>query len=244
MFSVAQAQEYLNTILNPQDYDDFCFNGVQIEGLSDVSKIAYGVSLNDDFIEKSIEQGAELLLVHHGIFGKDFINLHGVKKKRIEKIIKNSLTLMSYHLPLDMNIPYGNNISVLKKLKLKYLKTIGFGMIGVYEKPISFNEFKRNLYETFPRSELQIYRNTEMISTVGIVTGDGSGEIEKYEGLVDTFITGSEKEYTRNWVKESGMNFINAGHYNTEIFGISNIANLLKIKYGADIIFIDVPNSI
>jgi len=81
MFSVAKAQEYLNTILSPQDYDDFCFNGVQIEGLSDVSKIAYGVSLNDDFIEKSIEQGAELLLVHHGIFGKDFINLHGVKKE-------------------------------------------------------------------------------------------------------------------------------------------------------------------
>ena len=151
---------------------------------------------------------------------------------------------MSYHLPLDMNIPYGNNISVLKKLKLKYLKTIGFGMIGVYEKPIFFNEFEKNLYETFPQSELQIYRNTEMISTVGIVTGDGSGEIEQYEDLVDTFITGSEKEYTRNWVKESGMNFINAGHYNTEIFGISNIANLLKIKYGADIIFIDVPNSI
>lgn len=57
MLSVAQAQEYLDTILRPQDYDDFCFNGVQIEGISDVSKIAYGVSLNDDFIEKSIEQG-------------------------------------------------------------------------------------------------------------------------------------------------------------------------------------------
>ena len=56
MFSVAQAQEYLNTILNPQDYDDFCFNGVQIEGLSDVSKIAYGVSLNDDFIRKVLNK--------------------------------------------------------------------------------------------------------------------------------------------------------------------------------------------
>jgi dinuclear metal center YbgI/SA1388 family protein len=244
MLSVAQAQEYLDTILRPQDYDDFCFNGVQIEGISDVSKIAYGVSLNDDFIEKSIEQGVQLLLVHHGIFGKDFINLHGVKKKRIEKIIKNGLTLMSYHLPLDMNIPYGNNISVLKKLKLNYLSTIGFGMIGVYEKPISFYEFEKKLYETFPHSELQLYRNRETISTVGVLTGDGSGEIEQYEGLVDTFITGSEKEYTRNWVKESGMNFINAGHYNTEIFGISNIANLLKIKYGADIIFIDVPNNL
>lgn len=184
------------------------------------------------------------MLVHHGIFGKDFFNLRGFLKKRVEKVIKNDLTLMGYHLPLDTNLQLGNNISLISELGLIMTKRVGIAFIGEYEKPLKFEEFENKLKDLFGDQPLTIYKNNDFVHKVGVVSGGGSSLMETLEGEIDTFVTGEVKEQTRNMAKEMGITFINAGHYATETFGIKNLGELIKQQFNIDTVFIDVYNNI
>lgn len=242
--NIFELENYLNSILEPWNYDDFCHNGIQIEGSQTVSKIAIGVSFNEEFISKAIKGNCELLLVHHGIFGKDFFQLKGYLKRRVEKVIKNDLTLMAYHLPLDGHEEYGNNVSILKSLDLKIKEKIDVAFIGEYENPIVFEDFQKQVEELFKPQSLLVYKNNEFVKRVGVCSGGASSFLEKLEGKIDTFITGDVKEQTRNMVSEMSVNFINAGHYPTEIFGIKNIGDLISKKFDIEVKFIDIFNEI
>ena len=63
-------ENYLNTFLNVAKFSDYCPNGLQIEGKSEISKIISGVSANQALIDKAIDEQADALLVHHGFFWK------------------------------------------------------------------------------------------------------------------------------------------------------------------------------
>ncbi|APT75728.1 dinuclear metal center protein [Marinitoga sp. 1137] len=245
MANVFEIEKYLNELLEVEKFNDFCFNGIQIEGKSEVKKVAIGVSFNLEFIEKAIEENADMMFVHHGIFGKNFFKLRGYLKKRVELVIKNDMTLMGYHLPLDSHIEYGNNGQIAKRLNLKNIIPFDYGVIGEYEKEIPFSEFKEKMEEVFQRKDLFIYKNKEYVRKIAIISGGASYIIDALENTeVDTFITGEVKEHIRDIAKEIGINYINAGHYTTETFGVKAIGEILEKKFGLETIFIDVYNEI
>lgn len=207
--------------------------------------MALGVSFNDDFVEKALESNADLLLVHHGIFAKGNFKLRGFLKRRVEKVIKNNLNLMGYHLPLDMNEEYGNNITILNKLGLKKKESYSYGFIGEYEKEIDYDIFKIKLKNIFTNQEFIEYKNNNFVKNVCIISGGASGEIFGLEEKnVDTYITGQIEEFVRNTANEMNMNYIYCGHYATEVFGVKSIGKLLKDKFNLEIEFIDVYNKI
>lgn len=59
---------YLNQLLNIAHFRDYCPNGLQVEGRSEVHHLVSGVTASLDFIQAAIEAGADALLVHHGYF--------------------------------------------------------------------------------------------------------------------------------------------------------------------------------
>jgi putative NIF3 family GTP cyclohydrolase 1 type 2 len=89
-----ELEKYINEILNVEKFDDYCKNGIQVEGKSEVKKIAIGVSYNNTFFEKVKDWNPDAILVHHGLFGKGVIDITGYKKKRIEELIKNDISLL------------------------------------------------------------------------------------------------------------------------------------------------------
>lgn len=242
--NIFECEKFLNSILEPWNFNDFCHNGIQIEGKEEVKKIACGVSFNEDFIDKAIDYNADMLLVHHGIFGKNFFNLSGFMKKRVEKVIKNDLTLIGYHLPLDAHSGYGNNISILNSLKLKNAKRFEVGFLGEYDSKMDFEEFLNKVEILFEGQKLLVYKNNPHVKNVAIVSGEGSDFLNKLNDDIDTFITGDVKEYTRNIAKERCINFINAGHYATETFGVKNLSKLLSDKFDVEFKFLDIYNEI
>jgi dinuclear metal center YbgI/SA1388 family protein len=243
--NIFEAEKYLNEILNPENYEDYCYNGMQIEGCHEVKKIALGVSFNEEFVNKAIEKNCQMLLVHHGIFGKNFMSLKGHLKRRVEKVIKNDLTLFGYHLPLDMNEKYGNNISILNLLNLNLKEKYSYGFIGNYEEKILFESFVEKLYEIIPNKNFKIYKNNDYVKNVCVISGGGASEFLGLEFKnIDTYITGQVEEYIQNYTKEFGMNYICAGHYTTEIFGVKNLGELLKKKFNVETEFIDVYNDV
>ncbi|MFH1427041.1 MAG: Nif3-like dinuclear metal center hexameric protein, partial [Patescibacteria group bacterium] len=56
----------------------------------------------------------------------------------------------------------------------------------------------------------------------------------------DTFLCGEIREEIVREVEEAKINFINAGHYNTEKLGIQNLGNLIAKKFKIKVEFIDI----
>ncbi len=72
--------EYLNEFLNVKNFEDFCHNGLQVEGNDDVSKVVTGVTLSIELIREAEERKAEMLIVHHGFFCERYFISVAIKR--------------------------------------------------------------------------------------------------------------------------------------------------------------------
>jgi dinuclear metal center YbgI/SA1388 family protein len=239
-----ELEKYINEILDVENFDDYCKNGIQIEGKSEVKKIAIGVSYNNTFFEKVKDWNPDAILVHHGLFGKGVIDITGYKKKRIERLIKNDISLLGYHLPLDASLEYGNNSEILRKLGIEIVDKFTFGFKGRLNKKIEFQNLTKKLKGILNNQEILCYENQKFCQNIAIVSGGGANFIEKLDPEVDTYITGSVEEHTRDIAKDMGVNFINAGHYSTETFGIKRLGEHLKDKFDLEIKYFEYYNEV
>jgi putative NIF3 family GTP cyclohydrolase 1 type 2 len=102
--------DYCYQYLTVDKFDDYCPNGLQIQGKSDIKKIISGVSANQALIDRAIDEAADALFVHHGFFWKnERPTLTGIKKNRIKALVDTDINLFAYHLPLDAHTTIGNN---------------------------------------------------------------------------------------------------------------------------------------
>ncbi len=59
---------WLDTYLDVGGFDDASLNGLQVEGRPEVTKVAVAVDSSLTTFEAAAERGADLLVVHHGLF--------------------------------------------------------------------------------------------------------------------------------------------------------------------------------
>ena len=62
--------QWCDQTLKSPEFKDYAPNGLQIEGKTEVHKILAAVTASQDAIDAAIRENADLLLVHHVIFGK------------------------------------------------------------------------------------------------------------------------------------------------------------------------------
>src|SRR5947209_7830091 len=62
--------DHLDTLLEPSRFDDYGPNGLQVPGRESVSTVVTGVSAGIELFERAAQEGADLVLVHHGLFWK------------------------------------------------------------------------------------------------------------------------------------------------------------------------------
>lgn len=242
-------ENYLNQILRPQDFKDYCPNGLQIEGKKQIKRLALGVSASLDVINLAIEQKADALLVHHGYFWRgENENLVGIKGTRIRKIIKNDLSLLAYHLPLDAHKTYGNNVQLAKILGLELIDTFGptkpkLGVYGSLKTPLSANDFLQIIDKVLTRKPTLIEGTQEPIKCVAICSGAAQDFITDAAALgAEAYISGEVSERTYHEAKELGINYYAAGHHATEKFGVQALGAHLNEKFGIEVFFADSDN--
>lgn len=114
-----ELDQYLAGLLAVEKFKDYGPNGLQVEGRPQVRRIASGVTASLAFIEAAVADGADTLLVHHGLFwrGQDG-RLTGWLKQRIALLMRHDLNLFAYHLPLDAHAELGNNAQLGRELGL------------------------------------------------------------------------------------------------------------------------------
>ncbi len=245
-----QLTAFLNELLRPEDISDFCPNGLQVEGSSEISTIVTGVTASQALIDEAVRLNADAILVHHGYFWKgEDPALTGMKGKRVRTLIKNDINLFAYHLPIDVHPQYGNNaqlgdIMALTELSpLAGVKPNGIVFTGETREAVSGNDFRLQLETALGRNVLHEGHPEKDIRTVAWCTGGGQGYIEQAIAAgVDAFVTGEVSEQTVHAARELGIHFFAAGHHATERYGVKAVGEWLASELDVNVEFIDIDN--
>jgi len=242
----------LRALLKPQNFNDYCPNGLQVQGKDRVQNLVTGVTACKALIEEAVLRSTDLILVHHGFFWKgEEPAITGIKRDRIQILLSNEISLMAYHLPLDVHPELGNNAQLGKLLGFEVTGSFAnyngrnIGLIGNTSKPYTVNELGEVLDSKLRRAPLIIEGSDRSISTVAWCTGAAQNYIEEaIESGVDAFITGEVSEPTVHIAREAGIHFFAAGHHATERFGVQAVGEYLADKFNLNHQFIDIDNPV
>ena len=230
-------------------------NGIQVEGKSKVKKIATGVSVNLEFLEKAVEWGADMVIAHHGLNLTDR-NIKGAllsraAQKRLKFAFQNELTIAGYHASLDIHATVGNNAIIIQKLGAENLDIPFFdnwGMVAEYRDGIKVSELVEKCQTLFNHDVHFVDGGKDKINTIGVCSGgaklSGAHLFEAYDIGIEAFISGEISEGLGQIAKESEISYLACGHYATETFGIQALGEKLSQHFGSklELKFIDVPN--
>jgi len=250
--SLIELELELKQVLRPEQFKDYCPNGLQVEGRKEVSKLVTGVTACQELIDAAAEAGADALLVHHGYFwrGEDQ-SISGIKKSRIETLLNHDMSLLAYHLPLDVHREFGNNVQLAKVLGIEIDGELGrqnnhpIGLVGSIGEDMNFESLKALIADKLDRQPLAIEGDSTPIRSIAWCTGAAQNYIELAVAAgVDAYITGEVSEPTVHIARESGIHFFSAGHHATERYGVQAVGRYLASKFDLDHQFIDIDNPV
>jgi dinuclear metal center YbgI/SA1388 family protein len=244
-----ELRDYNASLLQTNLFKDYCPNGLQVEGRSEVLRIATGVTASQHVLDAAIAWGADAILVHHGYFWRnEDSTLVGIKKNRIAQLLRNDVSLLAYHLPLDAHPELGNNAQLGRLLGL--IEQGRFGeqnivWLGSLERPQSLMQFSQQIAHDLQRKPQVIGENIRDIRKVAWCSGGAQGYFEAAIAQgVDAYITGEISEQNFHLANETGVAFIAAGHHATERLGIQALGEHLAKKFGLEHRFIDQDNPV
>jgi dinuclear metal center YbgI/SA1388 family protein len=243
----------LDGLLHPGTFDDYSPNGLQVPGPEEVRTVATGVTASVELFERAAAEGADLIVVHHGLFWKGMPqHIDRTMYRRLHPLFLNDMALAAYHLPLDAHPEVGNNALLARALGCEATepfaehegRPIGvaasFGGDG-----IAAEELVERVRTATGRDPLHLAYGPARVRTLGIVSGGAAGYLDDAIAAGhDAFLTGEPAERVLAQAREAGIHFIAAGHYATETFGVRALGDRLSARFGVRHVFLDDPNPI
>lgn len=244
--------QYLHQFLNCAKYSDYAPNGIQVEGKNNIRRICTAVTASQDMIEQALAFNADALLVHHGYFwrGENPV-ISGMKRQRINALLRHDLNLFAYHLPLDCHPELGNNAGIARLCSFESLQmhTVGGSeqllWSGTLAKPMYGNELALFLASVFQREPIHIAGHHNLINSIAWCSGGAQDYIENAKHLgVDAYLSGEVSERTYYQAKELAIDYYACGHHATERYGIKALGEHLAREFQLEHQFLDSHNPI
>ncbi|MCB1961268.1 MAG: Nif3-like dinuclear metal center hexameric protein [Rhodocyclaceae bacterium] len=243
-------ERYLGELLNVAALRDYCPNGVQVEGRAAVRRIVCGVTASQALLDAAVAREADAVLVHHGYFwrGED-PRVAGIRKQRLATLLKADISLLAYHLPLDVHPALGNNVQLALRMGWSPEERFGEQSIGVIGAPAVMGETAATLAAALGR----------MLGRESLLVGDGARPVKRvawctgaaqslFDDAIaagcDVFVSGEISEQTVHLARESGVSYVAAGHHATERYGVQALGAHLAAEFGLACEFVDVDNPV
>lgn len=242
---------HCDQLLKTREFEDYkgAVNGLQVENDGSVTRVAAAVDASLATVEMAVDAGADLLVVHHGLFWGPSHPWTGNRYRLLRRLLDNNLAIYSSHLPLDAHPKLGNNAGLCAALGLKKLEPFFFDR----ERHLGFkagvrmsrDALGRKLAKALGGEPTLLPGGPAQCRKVGVVTGGAGAELllAAREG-VDTFITGEGPHHTFGMAEDAGINVFYGGHYATETFGVKSLAAHLAKKYKLSWTFLDHPSGL
>jgi dinuclear metal center YbgI/SA1388 family protein len=239
----------LDTLLQPERFKDYGPNGLQVEGGARVRKIASGVTASLAFIQAAIAEGADTLLVHHGLFWRGQSGcVTGWMRQRLALLLQHNINLFAYHLPLDAHPELGNNARLGDVLGFVTDGRFGEHQLGFLGTPASSNfadaqTLARLIETTLQHPVVCVPGHANAIQRIAWCSGGAQSYFEAAIAAgVDVFITGEISEPQAHYARECGVSYLACGHHATERYGAPAVASHIAAQFGLAHVFLDIDN--
>ncbi len=247
MVTLTKLLSYTNDILNAEMFNDYAPNGLQLEGKDKINKLATGVTASLEVINNAVKMNADALLVHHGYFWKgEDQTITGLKKKRLALLLKNEISLLAYHLPLDAHPKYGNNACLGNLFGITTTDVMdkqGLGNIGYFDEPIALSQFATKVSQILSRQALVISAGDHPIKQIAWCSGGAQRYLMKAAAMgADAYLSGEISENTVHEAREMGVHYIAAGHHATERYGVQALGQHLATAFCVEHEYIEIDN--
>lgn len=246
---LAELQAHLDELLEVPRFRDYSPNGLQVEGRAEVHRVLCGVTASQALLDLAVEDGVDAVIVHHGWFwrGEDG-RITGIRKRRIASLLRNDISLLAYHLPLDAHPQLGNNAQLAAVAGWVGEGRFGeqdLAWIGRPEQPGTAEQVARSLAARLGREPLLVGDGARSVSRVAWCTGGAQGYFEQAIAAgADLYVSGEISEQTVHLARESGVPYLAAGHHATERYGIHALAQYLEQTFGIEARFVDLDNPV
>lgn len=257
MPTLAVIADHLDRLLRTREIPDYppALNGVQLENRGEILKVAAAVDFSRRIVDQTVSSGANLLIVHHGMFWSGLRPITGQLYDRIAPLIRHDIAVYASHLPLDCHPEFGNSTLLARELGLEptggfaRYQTIDVGVQG--EAMIATKMLVERARTVAKRHGGDVIApsldDTRLTKRWAICTGAGADAMTLREALdaeIDTLIVGEGPHYTAVDAGDSGLAIIYAGHYATETFGVRAIATHVSERFGLPWIFLEAPTGL
>jgi dinuclear metal center YbgI/SA1388 family protein len=238
---------YANRLLEVERFPEYGTPGLQVVGADEVTKVACGVSSSRELFERAAAAGAQLLIVHHGMFWRNEpVWIDRRQRGRLQALFAADLSLLAYHLALDAHPTLGNNALLAQALGVEVERPFGeVGQGGTLHETSQVDDVCARIEEIVGRKPLVFAHGPERVQRVAICSGGAGGQLIQaaHEGY-DLYLTGEPEEPSLQNARELGIHFVAAGHDATERLGVQALARQLAERFGLEWEFIPVENPV
>jgi len=246
---------HLDDLLEPARFRDHGPNGLQVPPASgpdrEVRTVVTAVSADAAALTEAIALGADLVLVHHGLFWEgDPRALDAALAGRLRLLLGADVALAAYHLPLDGHPELGNNARLAAELGADSAPwaasgSPAIGVVARFPEPLALDELTARVATTTGRDPLVLPGGDRSVSRLAIVSGAAASLLPAAaaDGL-DGLLTGEPREPTRALAAEHGVHALCAGHHATETLGVRALGARLAERFGVVHRFVDTGNPV
>lgn len=247
----AELAHFLAEILQNFKINDYCPNGLQVEGVDRIKVVVSGVTASLALIDAAIEKKADCILVHHGYFWRgENPCLVGQKYQRIKKLIQHDINLFAYHLPLDLHPELGNNAQLAHVLGLNREFNCGDqGLVSVGSVADAsirtVGALRDQIALKLDRVPMLIGDAEQPLGKVAWCTGAAQSAMDAaLQAGASVYLSGEISEQTVHLARESGVAYLACGHHATERYGVQAVGRAIAERFGIAHHFIDIPNPV
>ncbi|MDR2837426.1 MAG: Nif3-like dinuclear metal center hexameric protein [Azonexus sp.] len=241
--------DYLETLLQPAKFRDYCPNGLQVEGRAEIRRVITGVTASQALLDAAVACKADAVIVHHGYFWKgEDGRVTGIRKQRLATLLGRDINLIAYHLPLDAHPELGNNAQLAAALGWQPEGRFGeqdIGWLGRVGGEQSLGDLGLHIARQLGREPLIIGDIKRPVRRLAWCSGGAQGYFAEAIALgVDLYLSGEISEQTVHLARESGVAYVAAGHHATERGGVRALAAHISQQCDLDCQFVDIENPV
>ncbi len=261
-----ELNRFLAGLYHYEHFEDFCENGLQIEGKEKIEKILFGVSFNLPFLQAALQEKPDALIVHHGIFQQGVFKLKGPLKQKIKILLEHEISLFGIHLPMDAHPELGHNALVLSSIGVENVEPLDVGFCGenvqrhsldcileIFHLQLHPKDFipdsqenENRIFSLSSRYGFTVLKNGPAVPRkLAVITGGSSAYYEKaVEKGADTFFGGEIKEKIPSLSLETHTNYVNLGHYFSEKPGVLALKKKIEETFDVQTSYIEISNPV
>ena len=245
--------QYLDIYLAVAEHPDYAaaLNGLQVAGPQEIEQVVVAVDATEASIAEAAERGADLMIVHHGLFWGGLEPLTGRHFRKVRMLIEGGIALYSCHLPLDSHAEVGNCALLARALGLELQGQFGdyngtpIGWWGTLADATTPSGLSTQLSEVLDAPIHLIEGGPEHVERVGVLTGGGASFVQDAIAAgLDALVTGEGGHHSHFDAVELGITMLFGGHYATETFGVRALGLHLEQRFGLPWQFVDQPTGL